>query len=141
MGRILAIDYGNRRTGIAVTDPGQVIASPLDTVATHELMHYLESYISGEDVELLVVGHPKKLDNTESGVLKQIRFFVQAFKKRFSEIRVEWVDERFTSSLAAEALREGGMKKSDRRVKENVDKVSAALILQSFLERRNNMRD
>ena len=141
MGRILAIDYGSRRTGIAVTDPGQVIASPLDTVATHELMHYLESYFSGENVDLLVVGQPRRLDNSESEVLKQIRFFIQAFKKRFSGIRVEWVDERFTSSMAAEALREGGMKKSDRRLKGNVDKVSAALILQSFLERRNNMRD
>jgi putative Holliday junction resolvase len=141
VGRILAIDYGSRRTGIAVTDPGQVIASPLDTVATHELMHYLESYFSGENVDLLVVGQPRRLDNSESEVLKQIRFFIQAFKKRFSGIRVEWVDERFTSSMAAEALREGGMKKSDRRLKGNVDKVSAALILQSFLERRNNMRD
>jgi putative Holliday junction resolvase len=141
VGRILAIDYGNRRTGIAVTDPGQVIASPLDTVATHELMHYLESYFSDENVELLVVGRPRKPDNSESEVLKQIRFFVHAFKKRFSGIRVEWVDERFTSAMAAKALREGGMKKTDRRLKGNVDKVSAALILQSFLERRNNTGD
>jgi putative Holliday junction resolvase len=139
VGRIVAIDYGNRRTGIAVTDPGQRIASPLETVATHELMTFLESYFQKEEVETLVVGHPRKLDNSESEVLKQIRYFVQAFRKRFSTIRVEWTDERFTSSMAREALREGGMKKSGRRVKGNLDKVSAALILQSFLEGRNNM--
>jgi len=141
VGRILAIDYGSRRTGIAVTDPGQRIASPLVTVATHELMSYLDSYIREEEVEAMVVGLPKKPDNTEPEVLKQIRFFVQAFRKRFSGIRVEWMDERFTSKMAGQALIDGGMKKAERRVKGNLDKVSAALILQSFLERRNNMGD
>jgi putative Holliday junction resolvase len=139
VGRILAIDYGNRRTGIAVTDPGQMIASPLHTVATHELMRYLENYLREEPVEVMVVGYPRKLDNTDSEGVKQIRFFVQAFKKRFQGIPVEWMDERFTSRMASEALRAGGMNKQQRRVKGNVDKVSAALILQSFLEQRNNM--
>ena len=139
MGRILAIDYGTKRTGLAVTDPGQIIASPLDTVPTHELMLYLDSYFKTEVVDILVVGHPRNMDHTDSEPMKQIRFFVVAFKKRFSEIHVAWMDERFTSKLAMDAMVEGGMKKSDRRVKGNIDKVSAAIILQSYLEQRNNL--
>lgn len=139
MGRILAIDYGTKRTGLAVTDPGQIIASPMDTVPTHELMLYLDSYFKTEVVETLVVGHPRNMDHTDSEPMKQIRFFVAAFKKRFSEIHVAWMDERFTSKLAMDAMVEGGMKKSDRRVKGNIDKVSAAIILQSYLEQRNNL--
>jgi putative Holliday junction resolvase len=138
LGRILAIDYGTKRTGIAVTDPGQMIASPLETVASHELMLFLEGYFGREQVETLVVGHPRKLDHSESESMKQIRYFVAAFRKRFPHMKVEWMDERFTSSLARDALLEGGMKKSDRREKGVVDKVSASLILQSFLEKKNN---
>lgn len=137
-GRIVAIDYGTKRTGVAVTDPGQMIASPLETVLTHELMNFLQAYFEQEQVSLLVVGHPRNMDYTESESMKQIRFFVGAFKKRFKEIPVEFMDERFTSRLAREALLSGGMKKSDRREKGQVDKVSAALILQSFLDKRNN---
>lgn len=140
MGRIVAIDYGLKRTGIAVTDPGRMIATPLETVPSHELMNYLDSYMEKEQVEVLVVGQPRKLDHTESDPMKQIRFFVQAFKKRFPDISVEWMDERFTSKLAMDALISGGMKKSDRRVKGNLDKVSAALILQSYLDRQNNLQ-
>ena len=140
MGRIIAIDYGTKRTGLAVTDPEQMIASPLETVPTHELMNYLQAYFEKEQVELLVVGHPRQMDHSESESMKQIRFFVGAFKKRFKEIQVEYMDERFTSKMAREALVTGGMKKSDRQVKGNVDKVSAALILQSFMELRNKMR-
>ncbi len=137
MGRILAIDYGNKRCGLAVTDPGQIIASPLETVLSHELMNYLQAYFEKEEVELLVVGHPRQMDHSESESMKQIRFFVGAFKKRFKKIPVEWMDERFTSRLAMDAMIAGGMKKSDRKVKGNVDRVSAAIILQSFLEKRN----
>ena len=137
MGRIVAIDYGTKRCGLAVTDPGQIIASPLETVLTHELMNYLQTYFEKEEVELLVVGHPRQMDHSESESMKQIRFFVGAFKKRFKKIPVEWMDERFTSRLAMDAMIAGGMKKSDRKVKGNVDRVSAALILQSFLEKRN----
>jgi len=140
LGRILAIDYGSKRTGLAITDPGQIIASPLETVPTHELMHYLQAYFDREQVELVVVGHPRQMDNSESESMKQIRFFVGAFKKRFREIPVEWEDERFTSKMAMDAMIAGGVKKSDRKVKGNVDRVSAALILQSFLERRNNLQ-
>lgn len=139
LGRILAIDYGTKRTGVAVTDPGQIIASPLDTIPTHELMLFLDSYFKKEVVETLVVGHPRNMDHTDSEPMKQIRFFVAAFKKRFSEIHVAYMDERFTSKLAMDSMVEGGMKKSDRRVKGNIDKVSAAIILQSFLEQRNNL--
>lgn len=133
----MAIDYGTRRTGVAVTDPEQIIASPLETVPTHELMTYLQAYFEKEQVELLLVGYPRKMDYSESESMKHIRFFVGAFKKRFTRIPVEFMDERFTSSMAREALLTGGMKKSDRRRKAEVDRVSAALILQSFLEFRN----
>ena len=119
---------------MAVTDPGQMIASPLETVASHELMIFLQKYFEREEVEKLVVGHPRQMDNSDSESLKQIRFFVQAFKKRFPEIPVEWADERFTSKMAKDALLSGGMKKSERKNKGNLDKVSAALILQSYLE-------
>jgi putative Holliday junction resolvase len=137
LGRIVAIDYGTKRCGLAVTDPGQMIASPLETVLSHELMNYLKTYFEKEEVELLVVGHPRQMDHSESESMKQIRFFVGAFKKRFKKIPVEWMDERFTSRLAMDAMIAGGMKKSDRQVKGNVDRVSAAIILQSFLEKRN----
>ena len=139
LSRIVAIDYGTKRTGVAVTDPGQIIASPLDTVPTHELMTFLDTYFKAEKVETLVVGHPRKMDHTDSESMKQIRFFVSAFKKRFPRIPVEWMDERFTSKMAKEALVSGGMKKSDRKEKGNIDKVSAAIILQSYLEQRNNL--
>jgi len=135
----LAIDYGTRRTGIAVTDPQQIIASPLETLPTHELMRFLDSYISLEKVELVVVGYPRKPDYSDSETAKQVRFFVEAFRKRFSGIPVEWMDERYTSRMAEDALVEGGMKKSRRREKERVDRVSASLILQSYMERRNKL--
>ena len=137
----MAIDYGTKRTGLAVTDPGQIIASPLDTVPTHELMNYLEAYFEKEKVDIMVVGYPVKPDQSDSESMRPLRFFMQAFKKRFPEIRVEWIDERFTSKMAMDAMVAGGMKKSDRRVKGNVDRVSAAIILQSWMERENNLRD
>jgi putative Holliday junction resolvase len=122
---------------VAVTDPEQLIATPLEPVPTHDLMNYLQAYFNQEQVDLLVVGHPRKMDYSESDSMKHIRFFVGAFRKRFEQIPVEFVDERFSSSLAREALLRGGMKKSKREVKGNVDKVSAAIILQSYLEGRN----
>jgi putative holliday junction resolvase len=139
LGRIVAIDYGSKRTGIAVTDPQQMIASPMETVPTHELMRFLQDYFEKEQVDLLVVGEPRKMDHTASDSMKQIRYFVSAFKKRFRKIPVELMDERFTSRMAKDALIEGGMKKSDRRIKGQVDRISAALILQSFLLYKNNM--
>ncbi|MGW8315943.1 MAG: Holliday junction resolvase RuvX [Bacteroidales bacterium] len=140
MGRIIAIDYGNKRTGLAVTDPGQRIASPLETVPTHTLMHFLEAYFREEQVESVVVGRPFRLDHTEAEIVKQIGFFVQAFRKRFPGIPVSWMDERFTSKMASQTLRDGGMKKHARRERGTLDKVSASLILQTYLEKRNNMK-
>jgi putative Holliday junction resolvase len=138
LGRIVALDYGNKRSGVAVTDPGQRIASPLTTVATHDLMHFLQDYLEQEEVDLLVVGHPRQMDFSDSESMKQIRYFVQAFKKRFTRIPVEWFDERFTSKMAMDALVAGGMKQTGRRVKGNLDKVSAALLLQSYLENKQS---
>lgn len=117
-----------------------MIASPLETVPTHELMRYLDSYFNKESVGVLVVGQPIKLDRSDSESMKPLRYFVQAFKKRFPDIRVEWMDERFTSKMAMDAMVAGGMKRSERRVKGNVDKVSAAIILQSWMEKENNLR-
>ena len=138
LSRIVAIDYGTKRTGVAVTDPGQMIATPMETVASHELMVFLEKYFIKEEVETLVVGLPVRTDGSDSESMRPLRFFVQAFKKRFPAIGVEWMDERFTSKMAMDAMVAGGMKKSDRRVKGNIDKISASLILQSWLERQNN---
>jgi putative Holliday junction resolvase len=137
VGRIVAIDYGSKRTGIAVTDPSRMIASPLETVPTHQLMDFLASYMKKEEVDLLVVGEPKQMDASDSESFKQIRYFTEAFGKRFPGMPVKWVDERFTSRLAMSAMIEGGMKKSRRRVRKNVDKISAAIILQTYLEGKN----
>lgn len=140
MGRYLAIDYGTKRTGLAVTDPLNMIASALDTVQSHELMTYLGAYMAREDVEKLVVGLPMNLDGSPSESMKYVKQFVNAFRKRFPAVAIEWIDERFTSKLAVDAMVSGGMKKSERRKKENIDKISATIILQSYLEQRNNLQ-
>ncbi|MDJ1503799.1 Holliday junction resolvase RuvX [Xanthocytophaga agilis] len=136
MPRILAIDYGLKRTGLAVTDPLQIIASPLDTVATHQLMDFLKSYMVQEEVESFVVGQPKQTDNTPSEIAPHVEGFVKRLKAQFPETPVHRVDERFTSIMAQQTLIAGGMKKKDRQDKSNIDKVSAAIILQSFMESR-----
>ncbi len=134
MGRILAIDYGGKRTGIAVTDPLQLIATSLDMVRSHELIPYLKQYLQKEKVDAFVVGMPKKLDNTDTnGTLLVNRFLVQ-LKKEFEEMPVHLIDERYTSKMALDAMIAGGMKKKDRRIKGNVDKISAVIILQSYME-------
>lgn len=133
MGRILAIDYGQKRTGIAVTDPLRIIATPLETVPTHTLLEFLKGYLIKESVDEFVVGLPKTLMNEDSEIAPQVRAFVARLKKAFPEKKVNLVDERFTSSIAMRAMIDGGMKKKDRQVKGNVDKISATIILQSFL--------
>ena len=140
MGRYLAIDYGTKRTGLAVTDPLNMIATPLNTIASHELMHFISGYIHEVDVERLIVGRPVKLDNTPSETQKHVNRFVQAFKKRFPGITVEWMDERFTSSIAVQTMIAGGMKKKDRESRAHVDRISAVIILQSYLELQNNLK-
>lgn len=135
MGRILAIDYGKKRTGIAVTDPLQIIATPLETVETYKLLAFLKAYVIKEPVEAFVIGLPKTLKNEDSETAPLVRKFIQVLVKTFPEKPVHEVDERFTSAIAQRALIEGGMKKKDRQIKGNVDKVSAAIILQSFMDR------
>lgn len=137
MGRILAIDYGSKRTGIAVTDPLRIIATPLDTVATIDLLKFLTAYLKKETVDEFVVGMPKTLLNEDSAIAPQVRTFVEELRKFFPEKPIHLADERFTSSMAQRALIEGGMKKKDRQVKGNVDKISATIILQGFMNRRN----
>ena len=136
MPRILAIDYGLKRTGLAVTDPLQIIASPLDTVVTHQLMDFLKNYAQQEEVEAFVVGQPKQADNTPSEIAPHVEGFVKRLGVQFPDTPIHRVDERYTSRMAQQTLVAGGMKKKDRQDKANVDKVSAAIILQSFMESR-----
>jgi putative holliday junction resolvase len=134
MGRILALDYGTKRTGIAVTDPLRIIATALETVPTDVLLKFLQAYLQKEPVDEFVVGMPKTLRNEDSEIAPLVRAFVEELKKMFPDKPIHLADERFTSSMAQRAMIEGGMKKKDRQVKGNVDKISATIILQSFLE-------
>ena len=136
MSRLVAIDYGRKRTGLAATDPLQLIASPLDTVATPQLIDYLKKYDTTEGIAAFVVGMPRKLDNTDTNVTADVRAFVKRLSQHFPGKSIHLHDERFTSKLAMDAMISGGMKKKDRQKKENVDKVSAAIILQSYMETR-----
>ena len=133
MGRILAVDYGLKRTGLAVTDPLRIIATALDTVLTVDLLKYLIAYLQKETVDEFVVGMPKTLMNEDSQIAPQVRIFVEALKKSFPDKPIHLADERFTSKMAMRTMIDGGMKKKDRQVKGNVDKISATIILQSFL--------
>lgn len=134
MSRILAIDYGRKRTGIAVTDPMQIIANGLTTVSTHQLMDFLLNYIKQEPVERIIIGHPKQMNNEDSENMKNIIPFMNRLKKLLPDMPVELVDERFTSVLAHQAMLVGGLKKKDRQNKALVDEISATIILQSYLE-------
>ena len=129
----MAIDYGKKRTGLAVTDPLRIIATPLDTVSTNEIISYLDGYMKKETVDEFVVGMPKTLKNEDSEIAPFVRAFVEELKKAYPEKKIHLADERFTSRMAMQAMIEGGMKKKDRQVKGNVDKISATIILQSFL--------
>lgn len=134
MSRILAIDFGLKRTGLAVTDPLKIIATALETVETQNLLNYLKAYIGKEPVERLVLGLPRRLNNQDTDMTPHVRELEATLRATFPQLPVSLVDERFTSSMAQRAMIEGGMKKKDRRVKGNVDKISAVLILQSWLE-------
>jgi putative Holliday junction resolvase len=137
MGRILAIDYGRKRTGLAVTDPLRIIATALETVATNELQNFLKTYTQKESVDEFVIGMPKTMKNEDSETAPLVRQCIEELKKNFPNKPIHQVDERFTSSLAQRAMIEGGMKKKDRQEKGNVDKISAVIILQSFLTSTN----
>jgi len=136
MSRLVAIDYGRKRTGIAVTDPLQIIASPLDTVPTHTVLDFLKRYNATEGIEAFVLGMPLKLDNSDTDVTADVRAFAKRLGQHFPGKSIHLHDERFTSKLAMNAMISGGMKKKDRQKKENVDKVSAAILLQSYMETR-----
>ena len=138
MGRILAIDYGRRRCGIAVTDTLQLIAGGLTTVATHELMQFLQNYVATEQVDMIVVGLPKQLNGQPSESMKYITPFVNRLKKVMPHMSVTMYDERFTSTLAHQAMIAGGRKKSDRRDKARVDAIAATIILTDYLESKRN---
>lgn len=133
MGRILAIDYGTKRTGIAVTDELQIIASGLTTVDTKSLISFLVDYINVEKVEKFVVGLPKQMNNTASESEIQIQSFLKKLNKAIPEIPVERIDERFTSKMAFQTMIDSGLSKKQRQNKALVDEISATLILQSYL--------
>ncbi len=133
MPRILAIDYGAKRTGLAVTDPSKIIASALETVPTDKLLEYLKKYTQTEAVEAFVVGMPKNLDGTATDGTAYVERFVVELKNSFPETPIHLHDERFTSKMAMQTMIAGGMKKKDRQIKGNIDKISAVIILQSFM--------
>jgi putative Holliday junction resolvase len=133
MGRIMAIDYGRKRVGIAVTDELQLIANGLTTVAAHEIFPFLRLYLQQEKVDSIAVGEPKQMNNQPSESLQFIIPFVNKLKKEFPGIPVEMVDERFTSKMAFQTMIDAGLKKKDRQNKELVDTISATIILQSYL--------
>jgi len=139
LARILAIDYGRKRVGLAVTDPMQIIANGLDTVPAKDLLDYLEKYMTNEEVELFVVGYPKQSNNEDSESMKYLKPFLGKLKKKFPDIPVEMVDERFTSKIAFQTMIDGGLKKKQRQDKAMIDKVSATIILQSYMETKRNM--
>jgi len=141
MGRILAIDYGRKRVGLAVTDPLQIIASPLDTVPAGEIEKYLADYFRKENVDAIVIGYPVKMNNQPSEAAKDINPFIKRIKKLFPGKSVYLADERFTSIIGQKTLIEGGVKKKRRMDKSLVDKISASLILRSFLERKDFIKN
>lgn len=134
MGRIISIDYGRKRTGLAATDTLKLIANGLCTVKSSELIAFLKQYIEKEAVELFIVGLPKQMNNEPSESMKYITPFVVNLKRTFPQIPVEMVDERFTSALAHKAMIAGGLKKKDRQDKALVDEISAVIILQTYME-------
>lgn len=136
MGRILAIDFGKKRTGIAITDELKIIASGLTTVATEELLDFLKDYLSKEKVTLFLVGRPKQMNNLDSESEVLIKPFLKKLTTGFPNIPIERVDERFTSKMAFQTMIDGGLKKKQRRDKGLIDEISATIILQSYLYRQ-----
>ena len=138
MSRVLAIDYGRKRTGLAHTDPEKIIASPLETILTKDIFNYLTTYFKTEKVEAVVVGNPKTLQNKPALICSEINSFVKKIEKKFN-ISVHMIDERFTSKLAIKALIDANTKKNKRKDKKMIDKISATFILQSFLDREKKL--
>ena len=138
MGRIMAIDYGKVRTGLAVTDPVRIIATALATVETPTLLQYIKDYCAREEVDIFVVGEAKHMDNTPSESMQLIEPFVAKLKETFPDKEVARVDERFTSKIAFQTMIDSGLKKKDRRNKGMIDQIAATLILQSYMNTINN---
>ncbi len=136
MGRIIAIDYGKKRTGLAVTDPLRIIATALDVVESQSLLSYLKAYFEKEQVDTVVIGLPKSLKNEETEMTVLVRAIASQIEKTFPGKPVHFLDERFTTVIAHQSMIASGMKKKDRRVKGNADKISATIILQDFLVSR-----
>jgi len=134
MGRILAIDYGQKRVGLAVSDPMQIIANSLDTVPAHEALNFIKNYLEREQVDKFVVGLPKQMNGTDSQSMQYITPFVKKMREMFPHIELIYVDERFTSVLAHKVMLDGGLKKKDRQDKGLVDRISATIILQTYME-------
>lgn len=134
MGRILAIDYGRKRCGLAVTDTLKMIANGLDTIPSYTIWEFLESYLKKEQLDTIVVGYPKNMDNTPSEAATYIDPFLKKLKQKYPRIVIELMDERFTSKMAFQAMIDGGLKKKDRQNKSMIDKISAVIILQSYLD-------
>lgn len=137
MARIISVDYGKKRTGLAVTDPLQIIAGGLATVATHELFDYLCQYVEREQVERIVIGEPRQPNGQPSENLERVRQFVNRWRKAMPQIPIEYYDERFTSVLAHQAMLDGGLKKKARQDKALVDEISATIILQDYMRSRH----
>lgn len=137
MDRILGIDYGRKRVGVAVSDPLGIFASPLDTVPAAKIIDYIKKYAEKETVARFVVGYPMNMDNTPSEAAADVDVFLKNLAKNFPSIPVSLEDERFTSVLAHRAMIEGGMKAKDRRDKTSVDRISASIILQSYMDKNN----
>jgi len=138
MGRILGIDYGSKRIGLAVTDPLQIFASPLITVNPVEFDNYIKDYLKTNEVDAFVIGYPVQMNNQPSTSVVYINPFIKKLKRTYPEKHIYLADERFTSQMAFRTMIDGGVKKKDRKDKSMVDKISAAIILQSFLDKRSN---
>jgi putative holliday junction resolvase len=136
MARILAIDYGTKRVGLAVTDENKIIARALDTVHSKDVIKYLADYLSKENVERFVVGHPRQMSGEDSEIKPELDKFIVQLQKAFPQTPIERHDERFTSKMAVQALLEMGLKKKDRQKKEIVDMTSAVIILQSYMDKK-----
>ncbi|MEJ6981152.1 Holliday junction resolvase RuvX [Pedobacter sp. P351] len=138
MARIMAFDYGNKRIGVAVTDPLQIIATGLTTIHPKDVIEFIKKYLLTEQIECFVVGDPKQMDGSPSQSAQHVKGFVTILKRNFPEIKIESIDERFTSKMASATVAQSGFKKTDRQNKERIDTISATIILQSYLEKKSN---
>ena len=139
MGRILAVDYGKKRIGLAVTDPLQIIAVTLATVSPDEIFVFLEDYFSREKVDCMVIGYPRQMDNTESEIVVYLKPFIKKLKRNFPDLDLQLFDERFTTKIAQQSMAEAGASRKVRRNKAIRDQISAVIILNSFLDYRKNI--